>query len=97
MERSDFVEIKREMLEADCVEKLREIIARNGASLNAMEQVVIRERFGLGDSDRAEGMQPRTLDEVGAIIGVTKERVRQIQNKAMGKIKAVLEAEILVT
>ena len=95
LETSDFVESKRETLEADCVEQLREIIARNSADLNAVEQVVIRERFAI--SDTIDARQPKTLEEVGEIIGVTKERVRQIQNKAMIKIKAALEAEILVT
>jgi DNA-directed RNA polymerase sigma subunit (sigma70/sigma32) len=36
-----------------------------------------------------------TLEQVGQIIGVTKERVRQIQNKAMEKIKLQLEAHFL--
>ena len=94
MERSDFLDNKRQTLEADCVEQLREIISRDGTDLNAIEQTVIRERFAIGE-DVADP-QPKTLEEVGQIIGVTKERVRQIQNKALGKIKAALEAEILV-
>ena len=94
MEKSDFVENKRETLEADCVEQLREIITRNGAALNDVEQVVIRERFAINDT--AEDPRPKTLEEVGEIIGVTKERVRQIQNKALNKIKDALEEEILV-
>ncbi|MDD4892206.1 MAG: sigma-70 family RNA polymerase sigma factor, partial [Phycisphaerae bacterium] len=95
MEKSDFVENKREALEADCVDQLREIIARNAANLNEVEQVVIRERFAI--NAHAESRCPKTLDEVGEIIGLTKERVRQIQNKAMIKIKAALETKILVT
>ena len=95
MEKSDFVESKRETLEADCVEELREIIARNGARLNAVEQAIIRERFAINVT--ADESRPKTLEEIGLIVGVTKERVRQIQNKALSKIKATLEAEILVT
>jgi RNA polymerase sigma factor (sigma-70 family) len=94
MEKSDYLDNKRQTLEADCVEQLCEIIGRNGTDLNAIEQTVIRERFAIGD-DLADP-QPKTLEEVGQIIGVTKERVRQIQNKALGKIKAALEADILV-
>ena len=37
----------------------------------------------------------KTLEQVGEMIGVTKERVRQIQNKALGKLRHVLEAGIL--
>ena len=94
MEKSDFVDKKRENIEADCVEQLREMIARNGAYLNEVEQVVIHARFAINGD--LEGPRPKTLEEVGEIIGVTKERVRQIQLKAMTKIRAALEAEILV-
>jgi hypothetical protein len=38
-----------------------------------------------------------TLEEVGQIIGVTKERVRQIQNKALMKIRQVMEDGVLRT
>jgi len=41
--------------------------------------------------------KPMTLEQVGQIIGVTKERVRQIQNKAMEKIRAKLETGFLGT
>ncbi|MCG3179126.1 MAG: RNA polymerase sigma factor RpoD [Phycisphaerae bacterium] len=94
MEKSDFLETKRADLEADCVDQLREIIVRNAADLNEVEQTVIRERFAI--SEYVEETTPKTLEEVGAIIGVTKERVRQIQNKALTKIKEALENELLV-
>jgi RNA polymerase primary sigma factor len=95
MEKSDFLETRRADLEADCVDQLREIINRNAADLNEVEQTVIRERFAISefvDDDSS----PKTLEEVGQIIGVTKERVRQIQNKALIKIKEALEDELLV-
>ena len=38
---------------------------------------------------------PLTLEQVGKIIGVTKERVRQIQNKALEKIRVTLEGDFL--
>jgi DNA-directed RNA polymerase sigma subunit (sigma70/sigma32) len=44
-----------------------------------------------------EGEKPTTLEQVGQIIGVTKERVRQIQNKAMEQIRLQLEANLLGT
>ena len=36
-----------------------------------------------------------TLEEVGRVIGVTKERVRQIQNKALEKLRSTIEKEVL--
>jgi DNA-directed RNA polymerase sigma subunit (sigma70/sigma32) len=53
-----------------------------------VEQTVIHHRFGLGAK---KGAEPLTLEQVGQIIGVTKERVRQIQNKALEKIRVFLE------
>ncbi|MDB5326109.1 MAG: hypothetical protein JWM57_1678, partial [Phycisphaerales bacterium] len=38
---------------------------------------------------------PLTLEQVGRIIGVTKERVRQIQNKALIKIRRIIEDGVL--
>ena len=46
---------------------------------------MISYRFGL-----AKGTEPETLEQVGNRLGVTKERVRQIQNKALEKIREVL-------
>jgi DNA-directed RNA polymerase sigma subunit (sigma70/sigma32) len=54
---------------------------------------VIRRRFNW----QQEEEHPLTLEEVGQIIGVTKERVRQIQNKALAKIRNVMEDGVLKT
>ena len=93
LEKSDFVDRKRDNAEADCVDEIREILAKNRADLNEMEQTVIRERFALEGGGNAE--KPRTLEQVGTMIGVTKERVRQIQNKALKKIRSILEDNFL--
>jgi DNA-directed RNA polymerase sigma subunit (sigma70/sigma32) len=60
----------------------------NEADLTSVEQTVISHRFGIGAP--AETV-PLTLEQVGQIIGVTKERVRQIQNKALAKLRATIE------
>ncbi len=52
------------------------------AELDSREEKIIRLRFGL-ERDRA----PMTLEEVGTIFGVTRERVRQIEKKAIGKLR----------
>lgn len=93
LEKSDFVDRKRDNVEADCVEEIRDILQQNRADLNDMEQTVIRERFALDNGP--DQTKPKTLEQVGELIGVTKERVRQIQNKALRKIRAILEDNYL--
>ena len=58
--------------------------------LDAREQRIIVSRFGIGPSN-----EPHTLHEVGAEIGVTKERVRQIEARALAKLRKVAEDEDL--
>jgi len=84
MEKSNHLETVRKTHEQECAEELRTIFEKNEAELTEVEQTVISHRFGFeADEDAA----PLTLEQVGQIIGVTKERVRQIQNKALEKIK----------
>ena len=95
MERSDFIEKKRGRVEEDCVDELKRILLGNLAQLSEVERTVISERFALGVPS-VDGMpSAKTLEQVGNIIGVTKERVRQIQNKALKKIRGALEEEYL--
>lgn len=96
IERSDFAERRRDDIEFDCVEELKGILLQNLADLSSVEQTVIRERFALVPpavelTSAQPAGQPKTLEEVGVLIGVTKERVRQIQNKALRKIRQALE------
>ena len=49
--------------------------------LNDQEQKVLRMRFGLDDDD------PKTLEEIGKVFGVTRERIRQIEAKAIRKLR----------
>ncbi len=62
-------------------EDLRERIEKLLCTLNSKEAEIIRKRFGIG-----EGM-PHTLEELGQEFGVTRERIRQIEMKAMRKLK----------
>ncbi|WP_127783342.1 sigma-70 family RNA polymerase sigma factor [Rhodococcus sp. X156] len=59
------------------------------ATLDEREQQVIRLRFGLDDG------QPRTLDQIGKLFGLSRERVRQIEREVMGKLRAGDRAERL--
>jgi RNA polymerase sigma factor (sigma-70 family) len=94
MEKSDFLEQRRQEAEATCVAELRSILTGNLADLSDVEKKVIRARFALDAADPGQA-RPMTLEEVGGIIGVTKERVRQIQNKALEKLRQRLEENIL--
>jgi RNA polymerase primary sigma factor len=54
-------------------------------TLDVREATILRARFGL------DGGSERTLEEVGAKFGVTRERVRQIQNIALRKLRRMIE------
>jgi RNA polymerase primary sigma factor len=66
--------------EQDEIQDLKETLDRNLADLNDDERFVIYERF----------FSDKKLHEVGKPLAVTKERVRQIQNKALNKLRTVL-------
>jgi RNA polymerase primary sigma factor len=68
------------LLEND-TEMLKEVFE----TLNAREKTVLTLRYGLGDQT------PKTLEEIGGKFGVTRERVRQIQNEALQKLRAKVE------
>jgi RNA polymerase sigma factor (sigma-70 family) len=94
MERSDYLETRREVIEHECVEELKRILFENSAALSQVERRVLNARFLLDQPDGRAGRR-RTLDQVGDLLGVSKERVRQIQNQAMIKLRAVLEERLL--
>ena len=60
---------------------LRDQIFRVLETLTDREQIVIKLRFGLDDGT------PRSLEEIGRILGVTRERVRQVEEKALKKLR----------
>jgi len=87
MEQSDWVDKKRDIVQEQNIDELKQIVNRNLADLSDTEQMVIRSRFNWEQQEES----PLTLEEVGRIIGLTKERVRQIQNKALAKIRRMME------
>ena len=60
---------------------LRDQISKVLETLSEREQTVIKLRFGLEDGI------PRSLEEIGRIMGVTRERVRQIEEKSLKKLR----------
>jgi RNA polymerase primary sigma factor len=58
-------------------------------TLSERERGVVRMRFGLTDG------QPKTLDEIGQVYGVTRERIRQIESKTMSKLRHPSRSQVL--
>lgn len=78
----DFIEDKQMMpADAATLQILREEMARAMSVLTEREQKVLRMRFGFDDGN------PRTLEEVGREFQVTRERIRQIEGKALRKLR----------
>jgi RNA polymerase primary sigma factor/RNA polymerase sigma factor len=73
-----------ESAHAERAQQIRRILSH----LDDREQEIIVRRFGLGD-----GREPRTLREVGADLGVTKERIRQIEARAFSKLRSAVQEE----
>ena len=65
-----------------------EILQRALTSLDKRERTIILSRFGMGN-----GGERRTLEELGQRFGVTRERIRQLENIALTKLRKAFEAE----
>jgi RNA polymerase primary sigma factor len=61
------------------------------SSLKEREAKILRLYFGLDDQ------QPMTLEEIGALMGITRERVRQIKQKALIRLRHASRARFLET
>jgi len=79
----DFIEDKAVASPSDAAISLslKETMASMLKKLNAREERIIRMRFGFEDGN------PRTLEEVGQVFAVTRERIRQIEAKALRKLR----------
>jgi RNA polymerase primary sigma factor len=90
LERSDYDLRKHDIQREDSLDALREILARNRAGLTEVERTIIWERFAISSDS---GM--RTLAQVGQIVGLSNERVRQILNSALRKMRIALNEQYL--
>jgi RNA polymerase primary sigma factor len=87
----DFIEDKKAVAPAEEVvnTKLSEQIATVLADLTPREEQVLRKRFGIGEKS------DHTLEEVGKTFSVTRERIRQIEAKALRKLRHPVRSQIL--
>ena len=90
MEPGDHTEQKRQAVRNDALARLHEILVKNHADLNTTEQRVIDQRFAL-----TEGGKKKTLALIGSEMGVSKERIRQIQRSALAKLRRAFRDERL--
>ncbi len=77
----------------ELIPSLRGVIERMLSSLDERAQAILRQRYGLDG-----GGEPQTLDQIGRRFGVSKERIRQLEARAMEKLRSefVAEAEQLL-
>ena len=90
-EFGDLIEDSEAIVPADAVSftLLQEQLHRVLDTLSEREAGVVSMRFGLGDG------QPKTLDEIGKVYGVTRERIRQIESKTMSKLRHPSRSQVL--
>jgi RNA polymerase primary sigma factor len=93
-ERGNAIQRRRVELEEACVNELRSILTNDMGDLSEVERQIIRARFALDNSREAE-RRGKTLEQVGELVGLTKERVRQIQNRALLKLRSALDQGVL--
>ncbi len=87
-EKSDWLETQRSEQSVLYAERLSKILAENAVDLTPIERDILNQRFPLtADAERL------TLSDIGRKMNLSKERVRQIQNSALAKLREALELD----
>lgn len=74
--------------ESDALPAVRNLLDRMMSGLDERERSILRQRYGLEDSG-----EPQTLEQIGKRFGVSKERIRQLEARAMTRLRADYESE----
>lgn len=88
LEKSNDLEERRKEDQLERAAEAVQIMVANSADLTEIEQEVLHHRFGIDAGAQGRRL---TLAQVGTLIGLTKERVRQIQNRALRKLRDTLD------
>ncbi len=79
MSKKGTEDVEREVVEEELHKQLESLMN----VLDEREKEIIKHRYGL------EGVEPKTLNEVGEMLGISRERVRQLENRALKKLRAL--------
>ena len=88
LQQSDYAERRHQSQREDSIDTLRSILIQNRAELTSIEKTVVQKRFPM-----CSGLKKRPLVEIAKSVGLSKERVRQIQKSAISKIRDVFEED----
>ncbi len=89
LEKSDEVERRHRHQRDLAIEDLQRVLGGNLANLSKVEHTVVEARFALNGYGK-----PHTLEMVSSLVGVSRERVRQIQACALTKLRAAMEQQV---
>lgn len=89
MEKSDYPEQRHQYERSFAAEAVRRVLSQNLADLSETETRIIQERY-----PAVPGRKGRTLAQVGELVGLSNERVRQIEKASLTKLRMAIEQEI---
>ena len=87
----NYRQIDRTEYDHDRADALRHFVEENKAELTDIERAIIHHRFSISNVATKVDEKPMTLEQVGKMVGLTRERVRQLQKSALRKLRRVIE------
>lgn len=87
----DYRQIDRPGYDHDRTDMLHRFVEGKQAALTDVERTIIHHRFAVSSDATVTQEKPMTLEQVGKMVGLTRERVRQLQKSALRKLRQVIE------